>query len=73
MQGNESSESWTQTISMHTLSAIVQSSSVVYVEQGLFLGIYRSDHRSHGLENIGSFIFHLNFSWGMNVRRKKKE
>lgn len=51
---------------------IVQASSVVHAEEGLFLGFHRSDHRSHGLENIGSFIFHFNFSWNTNVRRKKK-
>lgn len=60
------------TVSMHTLPEIVES-SVVFVQQGLFLGFYRSDHRFHGLEIICSFIFHFNFSWDMNVRRKKKE
>ena len=60
----------TQSISVHTLPAVVQC-SVVYVEWGLFLGFHRSNYRSHGLENTGSFIFHFNFSWDMRADKEE--
>ena len=57
-------------MSIHTLPVVVQC-SVVYVEWGPFLGFHRSNYRSHGLENTGSFIYHFNFSWDMRVDKEE--